>query len=299
MDLPIQSSIFSLPEIIGNIFVFTESIEAESLVCKSFHKVSQSDLIGKFFFLEFSSIIGISFFNFDRLIGIENEDSWFVKYRKAIHWIQNLLHETCFLRITPRRKINEDIVLSEENNKNNADVFSASIISIYKAAYQRIVDVNFLRFIHIFPDYKAPSCSLEYGQSLEDDQVKKIRSELLDENGVYVKSTDLSPPLLQPLLLSRVKLPLTILPPEISYFKELHTCSFLDNKIKFIPECFCNLVNLTSINLSNNQLQCLPDSMSKLVNLTHIDLSGEQQANFPECIVKLKKLFSNLTIALR
>lgn len=78
---------------------------------------------------------------------------------------------------------------------------------------------------------------------------------------------------------------------------ELLNYSLIRQHLEFLPECFFDLVTLTSIDLSYNRLKYLPDSMSKLVNLIQINLIGDQHA--PECIIKLRNLFAKLQIILK
>lgn len=59
------------------------------------------------------------------------------------------------------------------------------------------------------------------------------------------------------------------------------------NQIKCVPEEFCQLKRLSSLNLSNNLITSLPTSLARLKNMTSLYLQGNNLTSLPVELVKL------------
>ena len=65
-----------------------------------------------------------------------------------------------------------------------------------------------------------------------------------------------------------------------------------NNLLTSLPDSIEQLTNLTSLNLSNNSLTSLPESIEQLTNLTSLSLSSNSLTSLPESIRQLTNLIS-------
>jgi Leucine-rich repeat (LRR) protein len=76
----------------------------------------------------------------------------------------------------------------------------------------------------------------------------------------------------------------TIYPPLSALVESERT---LNNQITSLPDAFCQLKKLQTLNLNFNKLQTLPTHFSRLQNLTYLDLSFNKELNMEKEKAKL------------
>jgi leucine-rich repeat protein SHOC2 len=88
------------------------------------------------------------------------------------------------------------------------------------------------------------------------------------------------------------------LPESFGNLTNITTLDISKCNLERLPQTFGNLVNLAELNLSENRLTGLPSSFSQLTNLTHLDLSGNNLTVLPlnlSCLTQLTSLRLNGT----
>jgi Leucine-rich repeat (LRR) protein len=74
----------------------------------------------------------------------------------------------------------------------------------------------------------------------------------------------------------------TIMPEEIGSWKKLTWLTFVANKIKEVPDSFCELHNLVGARLHKNKLEHLPNGMSEMKSLKQLTLYRNNLSRLPD-----------------
>lgn len=83
---------------------------------------------------------------------------------------------------------------------------------------------------------------------------------------------------------------LSKLPESLFELIDLTSLKLSNNSLTGLPEAITRLQRLTILDLSENQLSALPEVVTRLPNLTALVLSGNQLSSLPESLTKLQNL---------
>jgi leucine-rich repeat protein SHOC2 len=124
---------------------------------------------------------------------------------------------------------------------------------------------------------------------LVDEKVWKLRHLLIKKIGIERIFNDLSS-VPYPFKLDLNHQNLLVLPDNIGELVNLTSLYISNNKLNFLPDNFDRLINLQELDASHNKLTCLPDSISSLISLKSLRLHHNKITKLPKNIGKINKL---------
>ena len=284
----------SLPEILPLVFRNTESYVTESFVSKTFHQQAHDENLHRYFYYQFCSILGVTTLAFERLIQAEITDSYFVKVGKSITFLNQLRDRTkvelcgystelCSPRPTKKQIMNltglPRLVLPK-----NKDIYSASLITLYKKAYQEVEDKNFSLFAEYHYNFPLKILLNDFENSPWEIKTNQFRIFFNNLNPYYCNESE------------RFfnNLGYSLLPNEIANFKKLKILSLANNQLVILPKSVSNLINLEILNLSGNEFKHFPECILQLSNLKTLDLTRNPLIVTPELLTNLKRALPNV-----
>lgn len=285
-----------LPEFIPLVCMQTESFIAESCVSKAFHRATQDENLHRYFFCQVCSILEVEPQAFERVIQAEGKDSYFVKVRKSIAFL-NLLRDRTKSGLCGYS--NEQCLVNNSKDKiaglpglprlalpTSTDICSSSLITLCKNAYQEVADTNFILLGEKLSNFPSNLLLKPFENLSHHEKTDQLRLFFIDLNPRYYKSTHLY----------FDNLGFSLLPKEVGNFKKATTLSLANNQLVILPPVIGNLIHLENINLSSNGFINLPECIFQLKNLKVLDLTQNPLEMTPELLTKLKEIWPNIEV---